>query len=104
MAKKMQAKLCDLKRSLQQRLHDPVPAVGQWLAAVLRGHYRYYGVPGNRYALGRFRRQVTVLWYRALKRRSQRTRLTWERMNGLAKRYLLNPRIWHPYPKERLCV
>ena len=29
--------------SVGRRLHAPVPEVGRWLGAVLRGHFNYYG-------------------------------------------------------------
>jgi len=103
MRKKMQAKLQDLKRELRKRLHDPVPEVALWLSSVLKGHYAYYGVPFNARALSSFRRQVVRLWFKALRRRSQKTKLTWERMQRLQK-YLPQPRIVHPHPGERLCV
>jgi RNA-directed DNA polymerase len=98
-----QAELHDLKRELRKRLHDPVPEVALWLSSVLRGHYAYYGVPFNARALSRFRRQVVRLWFKALRRRSQKTKLTWKRMQRLQK-YLPQPRIVHPHPGERLCV
>lgn len=103
MRKKMQAKLHDLKRELRRRLHDPVPEVALWLSSVLRGHYAYYGVPFNGRALSSFRRQVVRLWFKALRRRSQKTKLTWERMKRLQK-YLPQPRIVHLHPGERLRV
>ena len=104
MAKRMRAKLAELKGEVRRRKHRPIPEVGHWLGTVLRGHYQYYGVPGNSYGLRRFQRQVIYLWYRVLRRRSQRTRLTWERMNRLVRSYLPTPRITHPYPEQRLCV
>ena len=54
---RMRAKLRELKVELRRRLHDPVPEVGKWLRSVLQGHYRYYGVPCNNYALSQFRNQ-----------------------------------------------
>jgi len=102
--KRMRAKLQEVKTELRSRLHDGVPNVGKWLASVVRGHCHYYGVPRNRYALCTFRYQVIRLWYRTLRRRSHKTRLTWERMNRLARKWLPNPRIIHPYPEQRLCV
>lgn len=102
--KRMRAKLKELKDELRARLHHPVPETGIWLQAVLRGYYRYYGVPGNSCAMSSFRQQVVRLWYRSLRRRSQRRRLTWERMNRLIRCWLPYPRIMHPYPEQRLCV
>jgi nucleoid DNA-binding protein len=92
MRKKMQAKLHELKLELRRRLHDPVPEVAAWLSSVLKGHYAYYGVPFNSRAMSNFRRQVVRLWYKALRRRSQKTKLTWNRMCRLQK-WLPQPRL-----------
>jgi len=104
MAKRMRAKLRELKKSLWRRMHLPVGEVGHWLAAVLRGHYRYYGVPRNYGALGRFRKAIRRLWHHVLNRRSQKARLTAERMSRLVERWLPVPRICQPYPDVRLRV
>lgn len=102
--KRMRAKLREVKQELRRRLHDPVPEVGQWLRAVVRGHFRYYGVPRNGPALTLFRQQVVVIWLRSLRRRSQKHRVTWARIGRLAARWLPTARIHHPYPEQRLCV
>lgn len=96
--KRMRAKLQEIKGELWRRLQNPVPAVGQWLRIVLLGHYRYYGVPCNGRKLGAFRYQICRLWYRTLRRRSQRHRLTSERMARLENKWLPRPRIMHSYP------
>ncbi len=44
------------------------------------------------------------LWHRALSRRSQNGRMLWDRMRRLIDRWLLPPRIYHPYPLRRLGV
>ena len=79
-------------------LHDPVPEVGSWLRSVVGGHLRYYGVPMNSRALSLFRLRVGWLWYRSLRQRSQKTRLTWERMGRLLDHWLPPPRVCHPHP------
>ena len=104
MRKRLQAKLKHVKFELGRRLHDPVPEVGKWLHSVVAGHVGYYGVPMNGRALGLFRFRVGWLWYRALRRRSQKTRLNWERMRRLIDRWLPPARIYHPYPLRRLGV
>lgn len=101
---RMRGKLREVKLELKRRMHLPVPAVGQWLKTVVQGHYRYYGVPGNLHALKQFQHQVGWLWFRALRRRSQRTRMNWDRMRRLIRRWLPSPRIMHPYPNQRLRV
>jgi len=102
--KRMRAKLLELKGELRRRLHYPVPEVGKWLRVVLLGHYRYFGVAGNGRKLNAFRYHLCRLWHRSLKRRSQRHRLTWERMSRLIARWLPHARIWHPYPDLRMYV
>jgi group II intron reverse transcriptase/maturase len=102
--KRLQAKLRLVKIELRRRLHDPVPEVGKWLRSVVGGHIRYYGVPSNSRALYHFRFAVGRLWYRSLRRRSQKTRLTWERMRCLIGRWLPPAHICHPYPLRRLGV
>ena len=102
--KRLQAKLKQVKTELRRRLHDPVPEVGRWLGAVVRGHVRYYGVPMNSPAIALFRYRVGWLWYRSLRRRSQKSRLTWERMRRLIDRWLPPARVCHPYPLRRLGV
>ena len=103
-AKRMRAKLLELKGELRRRLHWPVPVVGKWLRVVLLGHYRYYGVPGNFRKIGAFKYHLSLLWFRTLRRRSQRHRLIWERMSRLINRWLPRPRICHTYPDLSLYV
>jgi RNA-directed DNA polymerase len=103
-AKRMRAKLREVKLELMRRRHLPIPEQGRWLASVVRGHLAYYAVPGNIDAVAAFRTLVTRLWLRALRRRSQRTRLDWTRMNRLATRWLPPVRIVHPFPDARFDV
>jgi RNA-directed DNA polymerase len=100
-AKRMRTKLHELKEELMRRRHHPVPEQGRWLGSVVRGHCAYYAVPGNSKAIRAFRIQVTRHWHRALRRRSQRTRLNWERMDRLAIRWLPQAKIVHPWPSVR---
>ncbi len=103
-AKRKRTKLSEVKVELRKRLHQPVPQVGQWLRSVVAGHNRYYGVPTNLQSLYSFRFNVGRHWYRSLRRRSQRKRLTWERMRRLLNHWLPWPRLHHPYPLRRLGV
>src|ERR1700756_3692796 len=104
MRKRLQAKLNTVKAELRRRMHAPIPAVGKWLQAVVRGHIRYYGVPQNHNALWIFRFQVGRLWHRALSRRSQKGRVLWDRMRRLITHWLPMPTICHPYPLRRMGV
>jgi hypothetical protein len=97
-SKRKRAKLKQVKDQLKRRRHEPIPVQGAWLASVVRGHAAYYAVPGNINAVSSFRTQLTRAWYQALRRRSQRTRLNWNRMDRLAARWLPPVRVMHPYP------
>ncbi len=101
-SKRMRAKLAEVKDQLKRRRHEPLPEQGKWLASVVRGHLAYYAVPGNSHAIKAFRDQVTRHWCTALRRRSQRHRLDWNRMHRIANHWLPPARILHPYPDERL--
>ena len=97
-------KLKELKATLRERMHWSIPNVGKWLRSVITGHNRYYGVPWNGKSLYAFRSSLTRMWYNILRRRSQKGRITWKRMGRLAKKWLPNPVICHPYPMERMRV
>jgi RNA-directed DNA polymerase len=100
-SKRMRAKLAEVKDQLRRRMHLPIPEQGRWLASVVRGHLAYYAVPGNTDTVVAFRTQVTRLWFKALRRRSQRNRLNWERMSRIATRWLPPARVQHPFPNVR---
>ena len=102
--KRMRAKLTEVKDQLKLRRHEPIPEQGRWLASVVRGHLAYYAVPGNIDAVAAFRTQATRHWFKALRRRSQKTSLTWARMDRLANRWLPPARMLHPYPEQRFDV
>jgi RNA-directed DNA polymerase len=101
---RLQAKLGTVKAELKRRMHEPIPAMGKWLGAVVGGHMRYYGVPLNLPALFLFRSQVGWLWHRTLSQRSQNGRVKWDRMRRLIDRWLPPLRIYHPYPLRRFGV
>lgn len=104
MRKRLRAKLCEVKTELRRRLTQPIPEQGAYLRAVLLGHTRYYGVPGNSAALQGFRYLLRRLWRRTLRRRGQRRAMTWERLTPHVARWLPIPRICHPWPSQRLAV
>jgi len=86
------------------RITTGIPKIGQWLAAVVRGHTQYFGVPGNGPRITAFRYAIGRLWYRALRRRGQNDRTSWKRVTRLIELYLPKARICHPYPSQRLRV
>jgi group II intron reverse transcriptase/maturase len=99
--KRLRTKLRAVKEELKRRRHLPIPEQGRWLRSVVQGHARYYAVPGNIAAIVTFRKQAKRHWYGALRRRSQRTSLDWQRMDRLEARWLPPARILHPWPSMR---
>jgi group II intron reverse transcriptase/maturase len=99
--KRMRSKLQVLGQKLRKRMHEKVTATGKWLKSVVVGYFNYHAVPGNMRALRAFRREVSRLWLRTLRRRSQRDRITWRQFSPLINQYLPLPRILHPYPEVR---
>lgn len=103
-AKKMRSKILEIKQELRVRMHQPIPEQGKWLKSVVEGHCRYYGVPTNLQQLVAFRYEVTRLWQRSLKRRSQTSDLPWKRMKRIVDRWIPHAKLHHPFPPKRLCV
>ena len=62
----------------------------------LRGHFNYFGVSGNYNSMMRLVEATKRAWYKWLRRRSQRTRLTWERFTDMLR--------WWPLPRPRITV
>jgi len=103
-ADRMRAKLKEVKDGLRQRMHRTIAEQGRWLGQVVAGYFQYFAVPTNTHAVSAFRFRVIDHWRRTLKRRSQQDRTTWERMNALAREFLPEPRVLHPWPDRRFAV
>jgi RNA-directed DNA polymerase len=74
--------------------HLPVKMQHAALTSRVRGHFNYFGVSGNFHSLLLVIKEVRRIWYKWLRRRSQRSRLTWERFSDLLRSYPLpRPRI-----------
>jgi group II intron reverse transcriptase/maturase len=102
-AKRMRATLAAIKQQLRQRMHRPLGETARWLRSVVQGWLNYYAVPGNSLRLGQFLDQVSRLWLKTLRRRSQKGKdsWTWRRMHRLVGKHLPPKRILHPYPRAR---
>lgn len=94
---------CQTRRA---RLHRAMSAVYEWcrdhrhypldvqhagLRSRLQGHMNYFGVNGNLRKVARLYHHAVNAWVKWLSRRSQRGRLTWERVRLLLQRYPLPP-------------
>jgi group II intron reverse transcriptase/maturase len=103
-AKRLRAKLQEIRQQLRRRRHDAVERTGEWLRSVVQGYFNYHAVPGNLDSLWTFRVRLTRLWRTQLLHRSQRHRCQWERMARLAARWLPVPRVLHPWPTQRFAA
>jgi len=103
-SKRMRTKLREVNDQLKLRRHQPIPDQGRWLGSVIRGHLAYYAVPGNSEAIKAFRTEAIRHWHRALRRRSQRSRINWARMNRIVPRWLPPARVMHPFPEVRFAA
>jgi group II intron reverse transcriptase/maturase len=107
---------CMWCKTRRERLRRTIQSVAEWcrrhrhlpvrvqhaaLTRRLRGHFNYFGVSGNLRSLMQLVEQTRRVWFKWLRRRSQRTRLTWERFTVLLTVYPLprpriTVRIWGP--------
>ena len=81
--------------------HEPVAVQHAALSRRIRGHFNYFGVSGNYRSLVPLIERTEKNWHKWLRRRSNRSRLTWERFAELKKQYPLptphiRVRIWGP--------
>lgn len=102
--KRMAAKLKDVKAKLRQRMHARLPGTVKWLQQVVCGYFQYHAIPGNWARLEAFRDEVQRIWVRTLRRRSQRSRTTWERFRAGLGSLLPPVQILQPYPDVRFDV
>jgi group II intron reverse transcriptase/maturase len=99
--KRMTAKLKEIKAELKQCRHKANAKTVKWLQSVVRGYFQYHAIPDNWTRLEAFRREVLRMWLRQLRRRSQRSRWTWERFIARLGVLLPELRTLHPYPDVR---
>jgi RNA-directed DNA polymerase len=83
--------------------HEPIKEQHAALCRRLRGHNNYFGVSSNFASLAALHHRAKRIWCKWLRRRSQRTRLTWKRFERLLEVFPLpRPRIrvvlWGPAP------
>jgi len=74
--------------------HQPLAVQHAALVSRLQGHFNYFGVNGNLRCLKALLYHAKRAWYKWLRRRSQRVRLTWERFAQVLRVYPLpSPRV-----------
>jgi len=99
MSKRLARGLRSISDWCREHRHHPLKWQHEKLSAKLLGHYAYYGITGNAKAITAFYWRTSRAWQRALQRRSQRSRLRWEKFlrKILANFHLPLPKIVHRY-------
>lgn len=103
-AKRMARFLKRTREELIRRMHRPVHETGTWLGQVLNGWLNYYAVPWSFRSLQRCYRCLRWIWLGVLRRRSQKDRTTWARLDLLTERYWPKLKIRHDWPAKRFAV
>ncbi len=102
--KRMAAKLKDIGQKLRIGLHDSTRNTVKWLKSVVIGYFRYHAIPRNKARLKTFRYVVLRMWWRQLRRRSQRSRWTWKKFKEKLGNLLPIVKDLHPYPEVRFAL
>jgi len=92
-SKKLKQKRKALKQWAKEHMHDPVANTLMRLDQKLRGHCQYYGVNGNFVSLRNFYYYARCTMLKVLRRRGQKHRMTWAKMNELWPMYISRPTI-----------
>lgn len=71
--------------------HDPLGVQHAGLRSRFQGHRNYFGVNGNLRSVARLQDHTIRSWVKWRSRRSQRARLTWDRVQLLLERYPIPP-------------
>lgn len=100
MRKRMRAHLPEIKEEMRHRLHQRIAEQGQWLKSVVAGYFAYHAVPTNTRSISAFRYHVIPMWLKSLRRRSQRHRMRWGRMNRIIDAWIPPAVIPHPWPNN----
>jgi group II intron reverse transcriptase/maturase len=101
-SKRWKSKLVEIYNELKYRINHPLKVVGKWLRSVVRGYFNYFAIHDNLDTLGAFRASLLKLWFKVIRRRSHKARMTWERFLPIADKYIPLPEIVHPYPSQRM--
>ena len=96
--KRFRKKLQDVRSKLRKRMHHPIAEQGEWLRAVINGYFNYHAVPTNMDTMQQFRTQIARYWYQTLRRRSQKTRVTWKWLIPHLDCWLPLARCRRPWP------
>ena len=97
-SKRLQRSLRAVTQWCREHRHETLRDQHQTLRRKLQGHYQYYGISGNFRCLASYLNLVEDIWFKWLKRRSQKKTLTWDKFRRILEvRPLPRPHIAHSY-------
>lgn len=92
--KKEKASKLKIKEWIKTNMHERPKWIIKELNRKLVGYYNYYGITDNAKALQDMVKYINRTLFKALRRRSNRNKLTWESFNKMMANYvLITPRI-----------
>ena len=91
--KKLKAKRQAVKEWLRERMHKPMDETMRLLNLKLQGHCNYYGVNGNLRNITKFYGYVLRRFMVTMRRRSQKDRFPWPKLQRIWDYYITPPRI-----------
>ena len=80
-----------IKKWIKENMHEREEWLIKSLNRRLRGYFNYYGITDNGREIQKMRAYVIRTLYKALRKRSNRHKLSWESFNNIFKTYLLIP-------------
>jgi RNA-directed DNA polymerase len=96
-----------LRRSIQ-KITDKMREIRHWskkdqclkINEMLRGHYNYYGMGGNKASLFKIYRKAEKFWWKMLCSRSWKSYIDWDKYHEIKKTFpILRPKVRIPYGK-----
>jgi group II intron reverse transcriptase/maturase len=102
--KRVRRTLRRIKDELRKRTHMGAHTVAKWLGRVINGWLNYYAVPGTARTLQAFVDRIRRMLLRTMRRRSQKDRFEWSKIDLLQNIHWPKPTIRHPWPDQRFAV
>lgn len=94
-----------VKELLLHIRHNPIREQRKAINVRLVGHYNYYGVGGNLYAIDEFYYFTLRFWRKTLSSRSQNGKINWIKFNNILKIFpLRQPKLFLPYTAMKSLV
>jgi RNA-directed DNA polymerase len=92
-----------IQEELRAIRHWPIKDQVKRINQILRGHYNYYGMAGNLWSLTKIYIITERYWKRMLSSRSQKSYVTWEKLNKIKSIFPLErPKLSIPFSELKM--